>query len=242
MKPMSTVRTPVINDPVRELVLSAPVTFDTPDEAENIITKAKERLAHIEANGLKVCRHKNGALRGFVLAKLDWTAEEVGQVLNKAYDQGYYVGDNFKALRAEWPADAHGFTPEDIGTVFFLAESADPDNMPSHNPDIPGSLCADMRWGPQRDAAFQAFCDKFASAGECRAVNPVSHAHIYLHDANRGLFAKTLGACGYIDYITMPYDTERGLCACGNVDECGPKWRALDPRAGVYFAAALLVR
>ncbi|MDR0979539.1 MAG: hypothetical protein LBM12_00005 [Candidatus Nomurabacteria bacterium] len=227
---------------IADLVLSAPVIYED-GEAEAIISKAVERLAQIEANGLKVCRHQNGALRGFVLTTLDLSPYTVGQHIDSVLDKYYYVNSAYYGKESDPKGIDHGFAEADLGSVFFIAEAADISKTPNNNSDIPGSLCANTRWGDERDQAFRVFCAEFQAAGEGRAVNYHSHSLIYLHDLKRNLFTDTLGADGWIDYIQQPYDIGRDLCPCGGVDCVGrPIWDADSAGAGGGYVAAFLVR
>lgn len=229
-------------DHVINLVMSAPAEYES-GEAEVIIDKAIKRLDHIEANGLRVCRHANGALRGFVLTTLNLDPYTMGRHIDCAVNKGYFVDDRYYGAEGDPRAIEHGFTEADLGSVFFLAESADISKMPGHLPNLPGSICADMQWDSERNETFRAFCEKFAAAGEGRAVNYLSHSLIYAHDMSRKLFDDTLGhKVGGTDYIQMPYDAERSLCPYGYVLDCKPSWWTRDTRAVSYIAATFLVR
>ena len=231
-----------ISDPVADLVLSAPAEFN-PGEAEVIIEKAIARAAHFEANGLTLCRHENGALGGFVLTTLDLKPHIMGKYINSKVGAGYYVNTDYYGSEDEPKVIDHGFTEADIGSVFFIAQATDLSQMPGHNPNIPGSICANMRWGKERDEAFAAFCAKFAHVGEGRAVNYLSHSLIYAHDLNRGLYGSTLGRVGFVDYIQQAYDIDKDLCPYGGVDDVGkPEWYAGDAGARADYAAVFLVR
>ena len=227
--------------PVTDLVMSAPAEYEL-GEAEAIIEQAKTRLAHIEANGMQVCRHENGALMGFVLTTLDLSPHVMGAHIDSIIGDGYYVNKEYYGTADAPKAIAHGFTEADLGTVFFVAEAADTGKMPGHRNDMPSSICANMRWGKERDDVFAAFAEDFKAAGEIRAVNYLSHALIYAHDLARQLYATTLGRIGVVDYIQQDYDVDNHLCPYGNVDDGRPEWGAERAEARSDYAAAVLVR
>jgi hypothetical protein len=230
-----------IRELVANLVMSAAAEYE-PGEADTIIDKAVERITAIEAAGLKVCSHPNGELRGFVLTTLDLDPYTIGQHIDTAVGAGYYVNSDYYGKEDSLKTIDHGFTEADLGSVFFVVEAVDIDKMPGHNSDIPGSICANMRWSKDRDDKFTAFAAEFAAAGEVRAVNYLSHSLIYLHDLNRQLYGSTLGKVGYVDYIQQKYDIDTGLCPYGYVNDDGPKWDACNAEAYSDCAAVCLVR
>jgi len=239
--PKSKVKFDPRTDPISDLVRSTPVIFE-PGEAEAIIAKAQERLTQIEANGFKVCRHENEAIRGFVLSTLDFLPYIIGHYIDNIEHHGYYVNQDYYYTEYDSKVIDHGFTETDLGSTFFVAELSDPDQMPGYNKCIPGSICADMRWSQERNDKLNAFCQQFAPEIDCRAVNYLSHSLIYAHDLNRGLLSKTLGVFGYIDYIQQEYDAENDLCPFGRMNDGWPRWSARGIWTYMDGAAVLLVR
>jgi hypothetical protein len=234
-----------VSDPVVELVRSSSVRLSPSFEIEAIIDRAKKRFAHIESNGLRVCRHQNGDLRGCVLTTLDLSphvvAQHIGKVLGvdcyNSVESRYYGG-----LESDQKAIAHGFTKADIGTVFYVVEAVD-GNMPGHLEQLPGSLCANMDWGKERNDLFEAFCEQYKAAGVGRAVDYLSHSLIYLHDLNRGLYGDTLAAASsrcFVDYIHQDCPDEFSH-PYGLIDAGIPYWSAADATANINSAPVILM-
>jgi hypothetical protein len=230
-------------DPVADLVVSAPAEFET-DEAEMIIEKARKRFINIEANGGKICRHQDGALRGFVLTTLAISPYDIGHYISiVSNNEGYLVNADYYGQKNNPNIIDHGFTEADLGSVYFVVEATDVSRMPGHDPNIPGSLCANMPWGEERNAKFETFCTTFSHAGECRAVNYLSHGLILLHDLNRHLLNSTLGSNNYIDYIQQEYDHAHGPYPYFSIDYGQPWWDTWQtPNESPNSAAVLIIR
>jgi hypothetical protein len=114
----------ITREEVKNLVLSASAEYD-PGEAEAIVDRAYERAIQIEQNGLTICRHKSGELRGFVLTTLDLHPYTMGQYLDRAVGAGYYVNSDYYGSKDSPKAIAHGFTEADLGSVFFVVRATD---------------------------------------------------------------------------------------------------------------------
>jgi hypothetical protein len=152
------------------------------------------------------------------------------------YDSWGYVNSDYYGKPDEEKDIPNGFTEADIGKVFFLVEDED---APGRNPDMPGSLLANMCWGEERDSAWKEWAAKYQNAGTVRSLNYATHGLIWLGDTAD--WYNALGRIGCYDYIEQPYDIRRSLCPCGSVDGSGADWRA--DRAGALSdcAAAAVV-
>ncbi|MCL2094953.1 hypothetical protein FWH13_02435 [Candidatus Saccharibacteria bacterium] len=181
------------------------------------------RIGIIPACLTELHPHKMRTLLRDLLGRTDY--EAWGYVNTDYYDE------------ADSPKDIpHGFTENDIGKVFFLVED---ENAPGHNSEMPGSLLADMAWEEKRNAAWTAWKEKFASAGVVKALNYALHGLLWLGDV--AAWDKALGRVGVYDYIEQPYDAERNLCPCGDVDGDEAEWRARWPDARSRYAVASVV-
>jgi len=157
--------------------------------------------------------------------------------LRREDDKWGYVNSDYYGDKINLKDITHGFTDSDIGKVIFLVEDA---KAPGHNPDMPGSLLANMRWGAERDEAWSNWWEKFVAVDNIQPLNYASHSLFLLGDTICD-WGNALGRVGYYDYISQPYDVTQCLCPYGCVRNDGPEWCAGSAGEDSYYAAAAVV-
>ncbi|MDR0979846.1 MAG: hypothetical protein LBM12_01675 [Candidatus Nomurabacteria bacterium] len=227
---------------VKDLASSASATWNA-GEQDATIAGGIDLAKRIWANGLEICRHDDGRLRGGVITSLDLSPYAMGRHIDARMHKSYYVNSSYYGTENDQKSIPHGLTKDDLGKMFFLVEPVNKDLIPGWNKNTPSSFCRKMKWGDERDRVAKEFLERFSAAGICEAVNYLTHSFIYDADLNRSLFSDTLGVVGWIDYIGQPYNTSHDLCPYGCV-RCGgePRWNANSAGADVECVAAFLVR
>ena len=134
----------------------------------------------------------------------------------------------------ELPID-HGFTLDDVGKIGFLVED---ENAPGHNPDMPGSLLADMPWGEERNNAGADWQAKYPNT-KPQFVNYAIKGLLNLGDINN--WDDAFGRVGYTDCISQPFDVVRSLGPYVGVYSDEAEWDANCAGADPDCAAAAVV-
>jgi len=160
--------------------------------------------------------------------------ENWGHVSSKYYGTSDVPKTTLIINEQELPID-HGFTSDDAGKIGFLIEDT---LAPGYNPDMPGSLLANMPWGGERLKAWNDWVIKHTNI-KPKAVNYAIQGLLNLGNIKK--WDDAFGSTGIIDYISQPFDVERNLYPCGCIDYGEAEWGVRSSNAYAIYAASAVV-